>query len=196
MKAKPVTTAAGKVCLGDSLQSWWNNELRPDLWLWISFPPCHKCDVTTMLSLLYLGCAACQRPSSQASEPRSSAYSSQSTPTVRWTTITAGLLDLPTGASHRQPWCPRLSLQLHIHSAGPIGLAHFQGVRDKPQVCFYMGDYCCPWHLLNRKKALIDLTFHFLKRLWLNILWFSPKTSKENIMCHCFPALSVESIFN
>lgn len=47
MKVKPVTTAAGKVCLSDSLQSWWNNELQPDLWLWFFFPPCHKCNVTT-----------------------------------------------------------------------------------------------------------------------------------------------------
>lgn len=42
-----VTTAAGKVCLSDSLQSWWNNELLPDLWLWFFSPPCHKCNVTT-----------------------------------------------------------------------------------------------------------------------------------------------------
>lgn len=47
-----VTTAAGKVCLSDSLQSWWNNELLPDLWLWFFSPPCHKCNMTTGITHL------------------------------------------------------------------------------------------------------------------------------------------------
>lgn len=95
--------------------------------------------------------AACQRPSSQAS-----ADSSQSTPTDCWTTINAGLLDLHTGASHRQPWCPRFSPRARPF-CGPVRFVHVQGVRDKTQVCF-----CRSWLLVSMvcyqtENTLIDL---------------------------------------
>lgn len=51
----PVTTAAGRVCLSDSLQSWWSNELQAGLGV-VSLPATNATWQLATLIFLHVGC--------------------------------------------------------------------------------------------------------------------------------------------
>lgn len=146
VRVRPVTAATEKVCLSESLQSWWDNEVRPgapDLWFCVF----HRATNTTWqlaaLISLHLGCAACQHPSClpSSSTPTSAANPSQSThgplsvgsPSVQDHCLGPCMLGFPiVSPSVPLTPIPLYSTLLLQAKSGPLSS---WGGRDRAQVC-------------------------------------------------------------
>lgn len=123
---------AERVCLSDSLQGWWSNELQADLGV-VSLPATNATWQPATLTFLHVGCCL---------------------PTALLPGLPGQLLcTLILINTH---WCPRLSPRARPF-CGLVRFVHVQGVRDKTQVCF-----CRSWLLVSMVcyqtvNTLIDL---------------------------------------
>lgn len=170
VRVRPVTAAAQRVCLSESLQSWWDNEVRPgapDLWFCVF----HRATNTTWqlaaLISFHLGCAACQHtsrlpspsPSTSTSTPKP--ISVNTWPTVCWLAISAGPLAWPCmlGFPIVSPGVPHTLLS-HTPPAGQGRPARILGGRDRAQVrscavTVKWANCCLPWLFLNHSHWLM-----------------------------------------
>lgn len=144
MRVKLVTAATEKVCLSESLHSWWDNEVRPgspDLWFWFSTMLQTQRDNWQHSFLSIWDALSANVPPACPPRPRPpppKAHLSQHMVQcllAHHQCRNRGLT-IHIGISHTQPGCPLYPYTPipHPPCAGQVRPTHFLGVRDSTQV--------------------------------------------------------------